>query len=155
MPPLASARRPRLSREAAAKKKAAAERAHEKYVQKTYGLIPGEYEEMLARQNGRCAICTRLPGRRRLAVDHDHNTGRVRALLCHTCNYYVLRYIEGDPIASHNAAVYLANIARDYGDQYDPMPRPLVEPSRPNRRELQLPPVLVNRRSQAHRTGGS
>jgi hypothetical protein len=141
MPPSASPRKPRLTREAAARKRAAADRAHEKYVQKTYGLEPGQYAEMLERQNGRCAICTRLPVRRRLAVDHDHNTGAIRALLCHTCNYYVLRYVEGDPIASHNAAIYLANIARDYGPGYDPMPAPLVEADSPTRRELRLPPL--------------
>lgn len=142
MPPSASARKPRLTREAAARKRAAADRAHEKYVIKTYGLIPGEYAEMLARQDGRCAICARIPRNRRLAVDHDHNTGEVRGLLCFTCNHYVLRYIEGDPIASHNAAIYIAGIARAYGSIYDPMPDPLVEADRPARRQLHVPPLI-------------
>lgn len=75
---------------------------------------------MLDTQDGRCAICMRIPRNRRLAVDHDHNTGRVRGLLCFTCNHYVLRYVEGDPIASHNAAVYLSRIATDYGPEFTP-----------------------------------
>lgn len=43
---------------------------------------------MLARQGGRCAICERSPGILRVAlrVDHDHATGRVRGLLCDSCN---------------------------------------------------------------------
>lgn len=107
-------------REARAKAKARADRAHERYVQKTYGLQPGEYQTLLDAQDGRCAICTRVPRNRRLAVDHSHFTGRVRALLCYTCNHFVLRYVEGDPIAAHNAAVYIAAIAAEYGDVYEP-----------------------------------
>jgi hypothetical protein len=47
---------------------------------------------MLAAQNGGCAICSRpetavINGKvMELAVDHDHKTGKVRALLCSTCN---------------------------------------------------------------------
>lgn len=63
----------------------------------------------------------------------------MRGLLCYTCNHFVLRYIEGDPIASHNAAIYIASIAADYGPEYDPMPRPLVEPNRPNLRPMHVP----------------
>ena len=42
---------------------------------------------MLERQGGTCAICERTPGSgRKFAVDHDHVTGNVRALLCGRCN---------------------------------------------------------------------
>lgn len=135
----------RLTREARAKKQARADRAHELYVQKTYGLAPGEYAQLLEQQDGRCAICRRKPRNRRLAVDHDHNTGAVRGLLCHTCNHYVLRFIEGDPIACHSAALYIGNIARDYGPDYDPalpasgpMPVPDDRPALP-RLSFRLP----------------
>lgn len=133
-------------REARAKAKARADRAHELYVQRTYGLAPGQYDQMLENQDGRCAICRRKPRNRRLAVDHDHNTGTVRGLLCHTCNHYVLRFIEGDPIACHSAALYIGNIARDYGPEYDPaLPPAGPVPVRPNRTALprlsiRLPP---------------
>lgn len=110
-------------REAKAKAKARAERAYYRWTEKQYGVDQQTYESMLEAQDGRCAICARIPRARRLAVDHDHATGQVRALLCFTCNHYVLRYIEGDPIACHNASVYLAGIARDHGREYEPTVR--------------------------------
>lgn len=51
-----------------------------------YGLSYEEYKRMLEQQKGRCLICNKTPGRRRLAIDHDHDTGQVRSLLCGTCN---------------------------------------------------------------------
>jgi Recombination endonuclease VII len=62
-----------------------------------YGIGVDEYAQMLAKQNGVCAICHRdektlnLEGTkpRRLAVDHCHATGKVRGLLCTTCNTMV------------------------------------------------------------------
>ena len=59
-----------------------------------YNLTPEQYNEILLRQNGVCAICslpdgilnakTGKPGH--LPVDHNHKTGQVRGLLCFTCN---------------------------------------------------------------------
>jgi hypothetical protein len=51
--------------------------------QRTYGISPEQYEEMLKRQGGVCAICGRG---RKLCVDHDHDTGHIRGLLCKPCN---------------------------------------------------------------------
>jgi hypothetical protein len=59
-----------------------------------YNLTAEDYNSMLEKQNGVCALCglperikiSKGPGIRSLAVDHDHNTGKVRALLCHKCN---------------------------------------------------------------------
>lgn len=50
---------------------------------KQYGLAIGEYDRLRVEQDGRCAICLR---KRKLCVDHDHETGKVRALLCERCN---------------------------------------------------------------------
>jgi len=54
-----------------------------------YGLTEETYMKLLADQNGGCAICGKTEGnkrRKRLAVDHDHESGIVRGLLCTTCN---------------------------------------------------------------------
>lgn len=58
------------------------------YFQK-YGLAPGQYAAMLQEQGGCCEICGKAPGKYRLHVDHDHVSGRVRALLCSRCNTLV------------------------------------------------------------------
>jgi len=50
-------------------------------------LEPGEYDELYAAQDGRCAICRAEPGTRRLDIDHNHRPPRlVRGLLCSRCN---------------------------------------------------------------------
>jgi len=50
-----------------------------------YGISPIEYRDMLVGQAGRCLICLRVPSHD-LHVDHDHETGAVRGLLCRDCN---------------------------------------------------------------------
>jgi hypothetical protein len=64
-----------------------------------FGITLTQYDEMLAKQHGVCAICfqpeTTLYKRngiekaKPLSVDHDHVTGRVRGLLCFRCNAYL------------------------------------------------------------------
>ena len=49
-----------------------------------YKLSIAEWNEMLIRQSGRCAIC--LFPMRSPHIDHDHTTGKVRGLLCSHCN---------------------------------------------------------------------
>lgn len=62
-------------------------RATESRDLKVYGLRPGDYERILAMQGGTCRACGARPNeRRRLHVDHCHETGRVRGLLCLACN---------------------------------------------------------------------
>lgn len=51
-----------------------------------YGLTPAEYTAMVLQQDGGCAICHRPPGKSGFNVDHDHQTGKVRGLLCAGCN---------------------------------------------------------------------
>ena len=60
--------------------------SHREHLKARYGLTPEEYQSILTRQNGACAICQRHPRKRRLAVDHDHGDGHVRGLLCDRCN---------------------------------------------------------------------
>lgn len=69
------------------------EKAWARNLKSRYGITPEQYEAMFIAQNGCCKICgTDDPGvngwgkRTRFAVDHDHATGNVRALLCSPCN---------------------------------------------------------------------
>lgn len=65
-------------------------------LRKAYGIDLIQYTDMLDKQNGVCAICEDLPGKRLLSVDHDHVTGAVRALLCGKCNT-ALGLLKEDP----------------------------------------------------------
>ena len=59
----------------------------EALLMKAYGITARQYDAMLARQGGVCAVCGKPPTRCRLAVDHAHDaTKRVRGLLCDPCN---------------------------------------------------------------------
>jgi len=53
---------------------------------KKFGITLEEYEERLAAQGGVCLLCSSLSAGKLLAVDHDHQTGAVRGLLCGPCN---------------------------------------------------------------------
>lgn len=60
-----------------------------KTLQYTYGLTLAGFERMNTDQGGRCAICRQKPSGGRsphLVVDHNHDTGRIRGLLCTQCN---------------------------------------------------------------------
>lgn len=82
---------PRCATHHRAVKKARSAASHERAVQATYNLKPGDYERLYTAQGGLCALCRRASGAsKRLAVDHDHKTGEVFGLLCSVCNYQVL-----------------------------------------------------------------
>lgn len=52
-----------------------------------YGITTEWYEETLAKQQGACAICSlACTTGKSLAVDHNHETGKARGLLCMSCN---------------------------------------------------------------------
>lgn len=83
-----------------------------KRLQKNYGLSVAKYAEMLEQQDGVCAVCERgetmlQKGRvQSLSVDHDHETGRVRGLLCHACNV-ALGMLREDPALMMRLALYI------------------------------------------------
>ena len=81
-------------------------RAHK--LKDKFGITPEEYERLLYIQNYRCAICEKkqLHVRRRLAVDHDHKTGKIRGLLCTGCNP-ALGGFGDNPETLRRAAYYL------------------------------------------------
>jgi Recombination endonuclease VII len=77
-----------------------------------YNLTTEQHDEMLAAQNGLCALCGNPPdpngvrAASRLHVDHDHLTGAVRALLCNVCNQG-LGHFRDDPDLLIAAAEYI------------------------------------------------
>jgi hypothetical protein len=73
-----------------------------------YGLTPALFESMCQAQDGRCAICDK---KAKLFVDHDHDTGAVRALLCTRCNVGI-GMLADDPVVLELAAAYLRKHGR-------------------------------------------
>jgi len=72
-----------------------------------FNMAYEEYELLLLKQGGACAICGSPPQeRKRLYVDHDHKTGFVRELLCHNCNT-ALGHVHDSPDILRKAALYL------------------------------------------------
>jgi Recombination endonuclease VII len=67
-----------------------------------------EYYDLLWRQQGQCKICGRRAGPRRLAIDHDHKTGRIRGLLCVRCNVGLGQFGD-DPYNLQAAIFYLGH----------------------------------------------
>jgi len=68
-----------------------------------YGLVADDYDDLLAAQDGRCAICLE---RKPLSVDHDHRSGKVRGLLCAKCNS-AIGLVGEDPAVLGRAIAYL------------------------------------------------
>lgn len=84
--------------------------AHARMVEKTYGITEREFRILWAAQGGRCYICQRQVHSKRPAVDHDHQTGKVRGLLCadneRGCNHAILGNIIGKTLDDKIAMVY-------------------------------------------------
>jgi hypothetical protein len=94
-------------------------REREAYLRKRYGLTVQDYNEMLLAQGGRCAICgTDKPplaseassSGLSFSIDHDHQTGAVRGLLCAPCNFGIGN-LGDDPARLRAAARYLEEAA--------------------------------------------
>ena len=86
------------------------ERARDSYLKRTHGITSAEYDALLTNQDGRCAICRRLPAPgKHLAVDHCHTSGIVRGLLCGgmACNHR-LGLVRDDANWCRAAADYLS-----------------------------------------------
>jgi hypothetical protein len=89
---------------------------------RNFGLTAEEYTGMLAAQGGRCYICHRKPGRRRLAIDHDHSCcpgpkscGKcIRKLLCDDCNRTLLRSILQEATKGKEYALDVLGVLRSY-----------------------------------------
>lgn len=89
-------------------------------LKRSYGISREEYNVMLAAQNHVCAICGEAeqaksngPNIRALSVDHCHNSGRIRGLLCGSCNS-ALGFLKDDPDRVRAAFLYVSR-----GTAYD------------------------------------
>jgi hypothetical protein len=85
-----------------------------KKLRSKYGITYDEFRSMWERQGGVCAVCLLPPtgtdstgAPARLGVDHDHETGRFRGLLCHHCNL-LIGLAKEDHVVLAAASVYLA-----------------------------------------------
>jgi hypothetical protein len=80
----------------------------EAHVRYKYGIDQAEVERLIESQGGRCAICggeRNGPGKR-LHIDHCHDTGKVRGMLCAKCNTAV-GLLDNDPARAEQLARYL------------------------------------------------
>lgn len=107
----AHAKHPERARERARKwKKENPDRVHNQNLRKVHGITIEVYYEMLSSQGGGCAICGTPPrdvrGMRYLHVDHDHETGRIRGLLCTNCNT-AIGLLGDDPRRMIDGSKYL------------------------------------------------
>jgi len=90
------------------------QKLYDAQIKRLYGVTGEEYAKMLHDQKGLCAICNQPETRSsrtvgevcRLALDHDHDTGMIRGLLCHSCNTGIGKFKES-PELLMSALAYL------------------------------------------------
>jgi hypothetical protein len=78
-------------------------------LKRQYGITVDDYNEMVINQNNVCAICGKEETEKnnKLSIDHDHETGMVRNLLCHKCNRGLGSFNDDIEILK-NAVAYLS-----------------------------------------------
>jgi len=92
----------------------------DKNLRKRFGITLDQYNKMFEEQDGRCAICGKEETIIRhsddvsLAVDHDHKTGKIRKLVCHSCNVG-LGFFSDDVELLEKAIKYLKSNGKKYG----------------------------------------
>jgi len=80
--------------------------AREGHLRRTFGITQADYGALLVEQGGGCEICGKAPGEISLHVDHDHETGEIRGLLCVGCNN-ALGQFHDDPALLGRAIAYV------------------------------------------------
>ena len=73
-----------------------------------YNISKEEFNIMYVNQSGKCAICSKGIDILSCAVDHNHTTGKVRGLLCRSCNSGI-GLLNDDPKLLQKAIKYLKN----------------------------------------------
>jgi hypothetical protein len=89
----------------------------EYHLRRRYGITSADVDAMIEAQGGTCAVCPGKPEH----VDHDHETGKVRGVLCFNCNQ-ALGNVRDDPDVLHGLIAYLAK----HGRKAASPPRPVV-----------------------------
>lgn len=87
---------------------------HSRNLRLRYGITVDEYQALIVNQNFACAICkVEIPdtlgykGKRSVVVDHNHETGNVRGILCSKCNL-MLGHAKENTNTLYQAIVYLS-----------------------------------------------
>ena len=90
------------------------------YVDGIFVFTLEKYYKLLEFQGGGCAICGRKPTKTRLSVDHCHQTGLLRGLLCMRCNRAYGLFHDNDARRLRKAADYLTlpPLVRLWGEQF-------------------------------------
>jgi hypothetical protein len=105
-------------------RKANPEKEKARSLREDFDLTLEQYEEMHEKQDGKCAICknpeTQLRGGKvkKLAVDHNHSTGKIRGLLCSDCNMGIGK-LKDDYKILRQAADYLDKYSSDHSAEPD------------------------------------
>lgn len=84
-------------------------KAREYSLKYNYGITLDQYDELLEKQDHKCFICSRHKSEFKinLAVDHNHETGEIRGLLCTHCNQRVVGRMK-DPAIAYRLYEYLS-----------------------------------------------
>lgn len=86
------------------------------WLNRKYGIALGDFNAMLLAQGMLCALCRKSCATgEALCVDHSHETGKVRGLLCRKCNTGIGLFYE-DPRLLRRAEAY---IYKHHGDAYE------------------------------------
>lgn len=94
-------------------------------LRREYNITSLQYNEILMKQNGRCAICGGINKTgRQLAVDHNHKTSKIRGLLCNNCNS-VLGWAKDSIFILANAIEYINKSEMEAGKQLLGLPQDL------------------------------
>lgn len=96
----------RLAEDPERVRKAARESQRRHRRRRAYGMTNEEFAEICDAQDGLCAICGGEPGKLGLCIDHDHDTGEVRGVICTWCNSG-LGHFRDNPEFLRLAAAYL------------------------------------------------
>jgi len=76
------------------------------HLQRKYGITPADLDAMVDAQGARCAICYDGLRAAHMVVDHDHDTGAVRGILCRSCNGGI-GLLKDSPDILRSALTYL------------------------------------------------